>query len=695
MRYLLSSVLTALIFFTACENWGEVNSLQTIHMSEMTRMAASNQYVSWLNSGDVNVRRAATRSLGILQDSSKALLLFNRNTDNDLEVRANSAFALGQLFSPDVESYILDFLKHETDKDVRLLLIDALGKSGTKKSFLKLQDFLEGTDPEYLKAVTVAHSNLARRGYFPSSFSVQLLSHHMSNNMDPEIVWRCANALAATGKLSSFGDLHKIMTHPDPKVRFASLRGMNQIATRIIETDKFTEYRKNNPDDANLRGLWRTYNSARFHRSVVGMLQDSIPYVRIAAIDLLSDMGNEPFQGEILKLVDDPNPNVQVRAIQAMEKFSNAKWYTRREMRKIYRDSSDWRIRGEALRILALVQPAEALERVKTEWLEQPWPQITYAIQTLQNIETFDLNKPLKEAEEATRLLMQLADSKNIAQSTLALEVLVNRQNRPRIDYFIGKLSEGDMAITTVVAKLLSVTRDAQGAKPLMDAYSNFQAPRDLEAIEAILFALGKIGNRNAVEFLESQLSNPYPLIRETAEASLRELGINKEYNVPIQQENQTLKWDFSPVSSDSSYEVTFYTSAGDFVIELFADKAPINVANFVSLVQDGFYKGIAFHRVVPGYVTQAGDPRGDGWGGPGYAVPCEYNRSFFDRGVVGIAHAGKDTGSSQFFVTQTPQPHLNGQYTAIGKVVKGMNVIDRILQMDKILNTDLAISSK
>ena len=695
MRNLISCLLIALLCCTACENWGEVNSLESIHTSEMTRLAAHTQYVSWLNSGDVEVRRAATRSLGILQDSSSALLLFNRNTDNDLEVRANSAFALGQLFSPDVESYILDFLKHETDKDVRLLLIDALGKSGTEKSFLKLQDFLEGTDEEYLKAVTVAHGNLARRGYFASSFSVQLLAHHMANNMNADVVWRCANALAATGKLSSFPELHKVMGHPDPRVRFTSLRGMGQIVNRIIETDKFTEYRKENPDDANLRNLWRTYNSARFHRSLVAMLQDSIPYVRVAAIDLLADMGNEPFQGEILKLVADPNPNVQIRAIQAMEKFSSAKWYTRREMRKIYRDSSDWRIRGEALSILALVQPSQALEEVKTNWMDKPWPQTTYAINTLANIETVDLNKPLKEAEEATRLLMQLADSENIAQSTLALEVLVNRQNRPAIDYFIGKLSGGDMAITTVVAKLLSVTRDAKGAQPLMDTYSNFQAPRDLEAIEAILYALGKIGNRDAVAFLESQLSNAYPLIREVASNSLRELGVTKEINVPVQQESQALKWDFATVSSDSSYEVTFYTSTGDFVIELFPDKAPINVANFISLIQDGFYKGIAFHRVVPGYVTQAGDPRGDGWGGPGYSVPCEYNRSFFDRGVVGIAHAGKDTGSSQFFVTQTPQPHLNGQYTAIGKVVKGMEVVDRIQQMDKILNTDLAISSK
>ena len=111
---------------------------------------------------------------------------------------------------------------------------------------------------------------------------------------------------------------------------------------------------------------------------------------------------------------------------------------------------------------------------------------------------------------------------------------------------------------------------------------------------------------------------------------------------------------------------------------------------NFTRLAARGFYNNIIFHRVVPDFVIQAGDPRGDGWGGPGYNVPCEYNDIFYDRGIVGMAHAGKDTGGSQFFITHTPQPHLNGRHTAFGKVVRGMGVVDSIKLYDKIIKTEI-----
>jgi peptidyl-prolyl cis-trans isomerase B (cyclophilin B) len=122
----------------------------------------------------------------------------------------------------------------------------------------------------------------------------------------------------------------------------------------------------------------------------------------------------------------------------------------------------------------------------------------------------------------------------------------------------------------------------------------------------------------------------------------------------------------------------------------LYPQKAPATVSNFIELVTAGFYNGIYFHRVVPGFVIQAGDPRGDGWGGPGYSIPCEYNDIFYERGVVGMAHAGKDTGGSQFFITHTPQPHLNGRHTAFGRVVSGLEVIDRIEIYDQIIRAEI-----
>jgi cyclophilin family peptidyl-prolyl cis-trans isomerase len=135
------------------------------------------------------------------------------------------------------------------------------------------------------------------------------------------------------------------------------------------------------------------------------------------------------------------------------------------------------------------------------------------------------------------------------------------------------------------------------------------------------------------------------------------------------------------------------YTSGGQFVIDLRGVNAPINRANLVDLVEREFYKGLSFHRVVPGFVIQGGDPRGDGYGGPGYLVPCEWSNLRYERGVVGIALAGKDTGGSQIFVAQAQQPHLDGRFTVVGKVVEGMEVVDATLPGDRIEKIELIAS--
>jgi cyclophilin family peptidyl-prolyl cis-trans isomerase/HEAT repeat protein len=126
-------------------------------------------------------------------------------------------------------------------------------------------------------------------------------------------------------------------------------------------------------------------------------------------------------------------------------------------------------------------------------------------------------------------------------------------------------------------------------------------------------------------------------------------------------------------------------TNRGDFEFELYMDIAPLTVLNFIDLAGSHFYEGLTFHRIVPGFVAQGGDPRGDGWGGPPRYIRDEYSLEPFLRGTVGIATSGKDTGGSQFFVTLSPQPHLEGRYTVFGQVVDGMDVVDRLIPGDTI----------
>jgi peptidyl-prolyl cis-trans isomerase B (cyclophilin B) len=130
-------------------------------------------------------------------------------------------------------------------------------------------------------------------------------------------------------------------------------------------------------------------------------------------------------------------------------------------------------------------------------------------------------------------------------------------------------------------------------------------------------------------------------------------------------------------------------TSKGLMKLELFDEDAPGTVANFVKLVNEGFYNGLKFHRVIPDFVIQGGCPLGTGTGGPGYTIPCETtgNNQHHDRGVLSMAHAGPNTGGSQFFICHSRKntAHLDRKHTCFGKVVEGLDVIDKIQQGDLI----------
>lgn len=120
-------------------------------------------------------------------------------------------------------------------------------------------------------------------------------------------------------------------------------------------------------------------------------------------------------------------------------------------------------------------------------------------------------------------------------------------------------------------------------------------------------------------------------------------------------------------------------------IIDLFEEAAPKTVENFETLANKGFYDGVIFHRVIPGFVAQGGDPTGTGMGGPGYTIKCETagNPHKHEAGSLSMAHAGKDTGGSQFFLVHEPQPHLDGVHTVFGQVKEGMDVVLRIKQGD------------
>jgi cyclophilin family peptidyl-prolyl cis-trans isomerase/HEAT repeat protein len=250
------------------------------------------------------------------------------------------------------------------------------------------------------------------------------------------------------------------------------------------------------------------------------------------------------------------------------------------------------------------------------------------------------------------------------------------------------QLKESDIIIRSAAADLLGdlppseeITRALAAAWP--------QATNDAlnDAALSILDTLGKQKSEAANDVLKEALKSGDLLIRRRAANLLKANGAGdfsaQVGTVQTRNTDADYKRALGRIGKTTRAVVT--TSRGSFTIDLLPDAAPLTVDNFVQLAQRDYFRNVTIHRVVPNFVIQDGDPRGDGNGGPGYQIRCEINQVLYDRAAVGMALSGKDTGGSQWFVTHSPQPHLDGGYTVFGRVVAGMDVVDKIVRGDVI----------
>jgi cyclophilin family peptidyl-prolyl cis-trans isomerase/HEAT repeat protein len=292
-------------------------------------------------------------------------------------------------------------------------------------------------------------------------------------------------------------------------------------------------------------------------------------------------------------------------------------------------------------------------------------------------------------AERSGRLLTtMLADQdQRVVPAVMSAMVAAKLPEAARL--ITERLTADDYVVRARAASLLADMKSAEGVAPLTEAYKASQGDSTYVARAAILTALNTLSPAVARPLLQEALRDRDWAVRVQALSLLRAAGVTEFGPEAIRPATvgravDDPEWT-AIVAPEFSPHAYLQTDKGTIEIELAITDAPITVNNFVTLARKGFFDGIAIHRVVPDFVVQDGDPRGDGEGGPGYSIRDEINQRPYLRGAVGMALDWADTGGSQFFITHSPQPHLDARYTVFGHVVSGMEVVDRLVPWDVI----------
>ncbi len=366
------------------------------------------------------------------------------------------------------------------------------------------------------------------------------------------------------------------------------------------------------------------------------------PMIRAETLLALGDSAAAVSVDAFVDFLGDPLPTVRLAALQGFAKREDDTFLT--VMSGLDPDAH-WSVRAGLATILGSKDPERSLPRL-TPMLADPDARVVTAVLT--------------------------------AMTKLKAPGLAN--------ILVEHLTKDDVGIRTTAATNIGELKPEGGAEALVAAYKRGESDLVIDTRAAALEALAKYDAAAALPTLRTALADKDWAVRVKAADLLKALDPTVETARAIRP---------APASSSVSYEnawltdppvsphVYIETEKGTIEIELDVLDAPITSRNFITLARKGYFDGLTFHRVVPDFVIQGGDPRGDGEGGPGYTIRDELNQEPYLRGTVGMALAWRDTGGSQFFITHGPQPHLDARYTVFGRVVSGIEVVDAINQWD------------
>ncbi|MFN2510432.1 MAG: peptidylprolyl isomerase [Pyrinomonadaceae bacterium] len=663
-------------------------------------------------------------------------------SDRNAAVRARAALAAGRIGDERAVPNLISMLQKDQDGNVRMMAAFALGETETAAAGDALAAELSKRIParerarivEALGKITAAlpATDETRLNLFRKEIIVVLEFEAKRAGPDSDLILIGLTAAlrarpAGVGKV-----IAEFLTFGDARIRAHAANALARL--RANEgNERLRGLLANDPDPvvrANAaRALGATGDKNAIDGLLVRALKDTDSRVRVSAIRafaaLKDDPAAKPLFGNFLAnarcarhVVKRGSMASPYRNAECLEiATALGRIFQGSENEEVLAQLRSWNVdfSGSAPEIeIALVRlsPSKYLKnlgdevtskRKAQETLLLNWTAASGLAQGLAEIAALPDTTAAKVqlAEQAQEILRAMLDYRNSGITINTLVAVHSEYAVPDVlrafaafkpkdlnNVLIAHLDETDVVIRATAAELLAELPPNEGnASGLIKALSVALSDKQNDAALSILESLGKQKSTFANEAIKTALDSSDYLVRRNAAALLK---MNGEGNFSprvgtVRTRNTIVDYQRALSRIGTSVRAIVSTTKGSFTIELLPDDAPLTVDNFVQLAKRGYFKGITVHRVVPNFVVQDGDPRGDGNGGPGYSIRCEINQVTYDRGAVGMALSGKDTGGSQWFVTHSPQPHLDGGYTMFGRVLSGMEVVDDIARGDVI----------
>jgi cyclophilin family peptidyl-prolyl cis-trans isomerase len=377
-----------------------------------------------------------------------------------------------------------------------------------------------------------------------------------------------------------------------------------------------------------------------------------------------------------VRLLANPSthPNVRLEAVTALGTLHAAEGLA--SVQDLLTD--DWpSMRAAAWRAAAAIDQESFISILAGTGQDPHWRVRAALAETLGTL-------PPESVTDRLRLMLQDDDKRVIPAVLSALGKL---KVNDLATILLPRLEDADFAVRAAAANGLGILKPEGGAAALRSAYTRGSADSSYSARTAALDALANYGAAEATDTLRQALEDKDWAVRVRADELLTKIDAasGPRTIAPVPGSPIAPYDDPRLIAPANSPHVFIETAYGTIEFELAVLDAPQTSRNFIALASKGFFNGLEVHRVVANFVVQDGDPRGDGEGGPGYTIRDELNDRPYVRGTVGMALEWRDTGGSQFFITHSPQPHLDGRYTVFGHVVNGMEIVDRIKPGDVI----------